>query len=65
MREVVLENISKAQDFGSNQYVEDAVNNVVDYFAKKIQNLVAKAPTPLSSGYHPQVDVTGELDEAD
>ena len=27
--------------------------------------MVAKAPTPLSSGYRPEVDVTGELDASD
>ena len=32
---------------------------------KRIQNLVAKTPTPISSGYQPEVDVTGDLDTED
>ena len=35
LREVVLENGAKAWAFGSKQYVEAAVNNVVDYLAKQ------------------------------
>ena len=33
--------------------------------AGKIQKLLAKAPTSLSSNYWPEVDVTGYLDAAD
>ena len=33
--------------------------------AKRNQKLVAKAPTPLLSGYCPEIDVTRELDAAD
>ena len=62
---MVLENGAKAWGFGSKQSVKAAVNNVVDYLANRSQKLVSKAPTPLSSGYRPEVDVTGELDAAD
>ena len=54
-----------AWDFGSKHYVEAAVNNVADYLSKRSQNMVAKAPTPLSSVYRPEVDVTRGLDAAD
>ena len=60
-----LENGAKAWNSCSNQYVEAEVNNVVDYLEKRIHKLVAKAPTSLLSGYHPEVDVTGEFDAAD
>ena len=65
LREVVLENRAKSWDFGSKQYVEAAVKNVRDYLAKRSQKLVVKDPTPLSSGYPSEVDVTVELDVVD
>ena len=65
IREVVLEKGANAWAFGSKNYAKAAVNNVVDYLANRSQKLVAKAPTPLSSGYRPDVDVTGKLDLAD
>ena len=51
LKNVVLENRAKVWDFGSKQYVEAAVNNVVDYLENQSQNLVSKSPTPLSSVY--------------
>ena len=45
--------------------MKEAVNNVVEYLGKRNQNLVAKAPTPLTSGYRPEIDVMAELDAAD
>ena len=65
LRELALENGAKAWAFGSKHYSEAAVNNVVDQLAKRSQKMVAKAPTPLSSGYRPEVDVTRGLDAAD
>ena len=38
---------------------------MVYYFEKRNQKLVAKNPTPLTSGYHLEIDVTAELDAAD
>ena len=38
---------------------------MVDYLEKLNQKLVAKAPTPLTSGYRPDIDVTAELDAVD
>ena len=51
--------------FGSSQYVQAAVKNVEEYLTRKGQKLVAKAPTPLSSGYRPEIDVSPELSGAD
>ena len=61
----ILYNGSEAWDFGSKQYVEEAVSNVVDYLEKQNQKLVTKTPTPLTSGYRPEIDVMAELDAAD
>jgi hypothetical protein len=47
--------------FGSCQYVQSAVNNVEEYLASKGEKLPYKAPTPLSSGYRPEIDVSPEL----
>ena len=46
-------------------YVEAAVQNVVDYLKKREKSLIAKAPTPMSCGYRPEIDVTPELGPED
>jgi hypothetical protein len=51
--------------FSSSQYVNSAVNNVADHLKAKGEKLLYKAPTPLSSGYRPKIDVSPELGEAD
>ncbi len=61
---VTLENGNKAWAFGSCQYVQTAVQNVEDHLAKSGEKLPYKAPTPLSSGYHPEIDVSSELGKA-
>ena len=65
LREVTLENGAKAWAFGSCQYVQSAVRNVEDHLAKTGEKLPYKAPTPLSSGYRPEIDVSPELGETD
>ena len=37
------------------------MNNVVIYLSKRNQVLAAKAATPLTSNYRPEVDVSEEL----
>jgi hypothetical protein len=59
--EVTLINGTKARTFGSCQYVQAAVRNVEDHLAKTGEKLPYKAPTPLSSGYCPEIDVSPEL----
>jgi len=55
----------KAWVFGSCQYVQSAVKNVEEHLAKIRDKLPYEAPTPLSSGYHPEIDVSPKLGEAD
>ena len=55
---VKLDNGAEAWDSGSKQYVEEAFNNVVYSLENRNQKLVAKAPTQVTSGYRPEIDVT-------
>jgi hypothetical protein len=65
LREVTLANGASAWSFSSTQYVQAAVNNVEDYLMKRGEKLKAKAPTPLSNGYRPEIDVSPELESTD
>jgi len=65
MRQVELENGAKAWAFSSAQYCKAAVDNVEKYLKEKGEVLQVKAPTPLSSGYRPELDVSPELGDAD
>jgi hypothetical protein len=56
--EVTLENGIKAWAFGSCQYVQSAVQNVDNHLAQAGEKLPYKAPTPLLSGYRPEIDVS-------
>jgi hypothetical protein len=62
--EVTLENGIKAWEFGSCQYVQSAVQNVENHLAQAGEKLPYKAPTPLSSGYRPEIDVSSKLGES-
>ena len=63
--EVTLENGVSAWSFSSTQYVQAAVKNVEEFLLSKGEKLVAKAPTPLSNGYRPEIDMSPELESAD
>ena len=65
LREVTLENGVSAWSFSSSQYVQAAVKNVEQYLSKKGEKLVAKAPTPLSNGYRPEIDISPECGSDD
>jgi hypothetical protein len=65
LREVTLEIGTKAWAFGSCQYVQAVVCNVEDHLAKTREKLPNKAPTPLFSRYHPEIDVSPELGNTD
>ena len=65
LRKFKLDNGSEAWDFGSKQYFEEALNNVVTYLEKRNSRLATKAPTPLSSGYRPEVDISPEVEAAE
>ena len=47
------------------QYVQVAVKNVTEYLKKRGEGLAAKAVTPITSGYCPEIDITPELGEED
>ena len=61
LRKVTMDNGVDAWAWGSSQYVQAAVKNVEEYLEKRGEKLVAKAPTPLSSGYRPEIDISQEL----
>ncbi len=63
LREITLENGIKAWAFGSCQYVQSNVKNVEEHLEKTGEKLPYKAPTPLSSNYHPEIDLSPELGE--
>ena len=63
LREITLENGVKAWAFGSCEYVQSTVKNDEEHLAKTWEKLPYKAPTPLSSNYHPEIDVSPELEE--
>ena len=65
LRMIELVNGQKAWAFGSGQYVREAVQNVVTCLKKRGDALGAKAPTPMTSGYRPEIDVTPELNQED
>ncbi len=64
LRLVTLDNGVKAWAFGSCQYIQSTVKNVEEHLAKIGEKLPYKAPTPLSSGYRPEIDVSPKLGEA-
>lgn len=62
VRKVQLENGVECWAFSSSQYVQAAVNNVQTYLAKQTRyRLPAKAETPLTTTYRPELDVSPEL----
>jgi hypothetical protein len=61
LQEVTPENSAMVWAFGSCQYVQLAVKNVEEHFQAKEEKLPYKAPTPLSSGYRPEIDNSPEL----
>jgi Reverse transcriptase (RNA-dependent DNA polymerase) len=64
VRKVTLENGVEAYGFSSSQYVQAAVKNVQEMLMKeenKRWKLPAKANTPTSTVYRPELDVTPEL----
>ena len=60
-----LDNGVKAWAFGSAQYVKAAVKNVEEHLQKKGKVLPARAKSPLSNGYRPEIDISAELSPVD
>ena len=64
---VELDNGVKCWSFSSSQYVQTAVKNVETHVAKVNDaqwQLPTKADTPLKASYHPELDMSPELDTA-
>ena len=60
--EVTLPNGVRAWAQGSNQYINEAVWNVETWLSEKgKRGLQQCAPTPMSYGYRPELDVSPEL----
>jgi hypothetical protein len=55
----------RAWAFGLSQYVNSAVTNVYTHLQKRGDKLPYKAPTPISSGYWPEIDISPEQSKAD
>ena len=64
MRQVTLDNVVKAWDFGSSQQVKAAVNNVKEYLKNQSENPLPMKihMNPLTSNYFPQIDISKELE---
>ena len=58
---IIMDNGAEAWSFSSSQYVQAAVSNVETYLSEKGEKLPAKALTPLSSNYRPEIDTSSEL----
>ena len=62
VRKMQLDNGVEAWDFGSYQYVNDAVNKIQYYIRKhNIWKLPAKSTTPTTTTYKPELGATHEL----
>ena len=59
--QVTMENGVKCWSFSSSQYVQNAIKNVEDYLAKSDSKLPARAKSPWTSNYRPEIDITPEL----
>jgi hypothetical protein len=57
---VTLENGIEAWSFSSSQYVQNAIKNVEAYLKKHGKCLPAKASSPLSTDYRPELDISPE-----
>ena len=58
---VKIENVQKCWAFYSKQYVEESVQNVLNYLKKRGDVLAAKYVTPMNNGYCPEIGITTEL----
>jgi hypothetical protein len=51
--------------FSSAQYITEAIRNIEMLLAERNQTLSPKAPTPFSSGYRPELDISPFLNHQD
>ena len=47
--------------YSASQYIQNAVKNVEEYLQKKGMVLMARAKSPLSNNYRPELDISPEL----
>ena len=62
---VTLDNGRHAWSFSSSQYVQSAVQNVVDKLAQEGRKLAKRATAPWTTNYRPETDTTPELSADD
>jgi len=62
LSKVTMPNGVIAWSMASSKYVQNAVTNVEDWLAKHNMKLSTRAPSPMTNGYRPELDVTKELD---
>ena len=55
----------KCLAFGLKKYVEESVQNVLNYLKMRGEVLAAKSVTPITNGYCPEIDITPELGPED
>ena len=65
MSRVTMANGASAWAFSSSQYVRAAVENVEKYCKENDVKMPARAETPLTSNYRPEIDTTRELSPTD
>ena len=63
--QVTLENGRKCWSFSSSQYIQNAVGNVESHLQSRGEKLMARAKSPWSSNYRPEIDVSPELSPSD
>ena len=61
LSKVTLVNGQECWGFSSSQYVQESVKNLEETLEKQGLKLPARANTPLTSSYRPEIDVSGEL----
>ena len=62
LRQVEIDQGTRAWAFSSTQYVQSAAKNVEEYLAKHGKSLTPKASDVIPKVYRPEIDVTPELD---
>ena len=53
-----MDNGTKSWSFSSSQYVQNAVKNVEQYLSENDSQLPARAKSPWTSNYCPEIDIT-------
>ena len=62
---VTLANGVEAWSFSSSQYIQNVISNIEKYLKTKFKKLRKRTTSPISPGYRPEIDVTGELSPSD